>query len=39
MQTSPTKYKRIEERTSGREDTIEDIDTTVKKKIPSEKSS
>jgi hypothetical protein len=30
MQASPTEYNRIEERISGAEDTIENIETTIK---------
>jgi hypothetical protein len=36
MQASPTEYK-IEERISGAEDTIENIDTTVKENTKSKK--
>ena len=36
MQASPTEYKR-EEKISGAEDTIENIDTTIKKKCKMQK--
>ena len=37
MQASPTEYKKIEERILGAEDTIENIDTTVKENAKCKK--